>query len=279
MLLSSKAISSYAEDNVYDVIVIGSGIGGLSCSSILASQGFRVCVCESHYEIGGVAHEFLCTEDGRRIASDQTHKFDSDEMRKLYRFEVGPSLYSGLSSDQSPNPLKHVFQIIGEEPEWIKYRVWKAFIPEAPDGYDLSIGATEFEGILLKYGGQSAVDEWRILSSSIRPLTKGVMSFPSMAIRPDLGALRTFVLRYPSATIDLIRQGSRLVRPFAAVYEELGIKNEFLKNYLNLLCFLLQGLPAEGTLSAVMAYMVEDFFRPNAVMDFPVVSEIIDALL
>ena len=49
-----------------------------------------------------------------------------------------------------------------------------------------------------------------------------------------------------------------------------GITDPFLKNYLNLLCFLLQGLPAEGTISAVMAYMIDDFFKPNAVMDFPV---------
>ena len=28
-------------------------------------------------------------------------------------------------------------------------------------------------------------------------------------------------------------------------------------------------MPAEGTLSAVMAYMVDDFYKPNAVMDFP----------
>jgi phytoene dehydrogenase-like protein len=30
-----------------------------------------------------------------------------------------------------------------------------------------------------------------------------------------------------------------------------------------------QGLPSNGTLTAVMAYMVEDFYRPGAVMDFP----------
>jgi hypothetical protein len=51
-----------------------------------------------------------------------------------------------------------------------------------------------------------------------------------------------------------------------------------LKNYLNLLCFLLQGLPAEGTISAVMAYMIDDFFKPNAVMDFPVREREIGAL-
>ena len=35
-------------------------------------------------------------------------------------------------------------------------------------------------------------------------------------------------------------------------------KDAFLKNYLDLIAFLLQGLPSNGTLTAVMAYMVED---------------------
>lgn len=94
------------------------------------------------------------------------------------------------------------------------------------------------------------------------------MSLPTVAIRPDLGALLTLG-RYPVAIVKTIQQGQNLVRPFSDYYKELGTEDVFLKNYLNLLCFLLQGLPAEGTLSAVMAYMIDDFFKPNAVMDFP----------
>lgn len=204
------------------------------------------------------------------MASDSVKSIE--DLSQLYKFEVGPSLYSGLSTDSSPNPLKHVFQIIGEEPEWITYDIWKAFLPEAPDGFLQSIGATNFEQILLTYGGSEAVEEWKLLVKSLRPLTKGIMSFPSMAIRPDIGAFRTLFLRYPSSVFELLKQGRFLTRPFSEYYDDLNINNKFLKNYLNLLCFLLQGLPSDGTLSAVMAYMIEDFFRPNAVMDFPKVS-------
>ena len=49
----------------------------------------------------------------------------------------------------------------------------------------------------------------------------------------------------------------------------LGVQDAFLRNYLDLIAFLLQGLPSNQTLTAVMAYMVEDFYRDGAIMDFP----------
>ena len=35
-------------DSKYDIVVIGSGIGGLSTAALLASTGQKVAVCESH---------------------------------------------------------------------------------------------------------------------------------------------------------------------------------------------------------------------------------------
>eukprot|EP00966_Prymnesium_polylepis_P016316 376146-Prymnesium_polylepis.2 len=41
-----------------DVVVIGSGIGGLSAAALLAKYGYSVTVCESHDRVGGAAHGF-----------------------------------------------------------------------------------------------------------------------------------------------------------------------------------------------------------------------------
>ena len=154
-----------------DVIVIGSGIGGLSCAAILAASNLKVHVVESHYEIGGCAHEFLYKEDGTCVPSD---RLPPSEAKNVYRFEAGPSLYSGLSQSNSPNPLKHVFQMIGEQPEWITYDVWKGYFPEAPNGFRQSIGAKAFEQTLRDYGGPNAMSDWYKLAAALRPITEGI---------------------------------------------------------------------------------------------------------
>jgi choline dehydrogenase-like flavoprotein len=128
----------YSSSTDTEAIVVGSGLGGLSCAALLAASGVRVTLLESHYEIGGCAHEFLYREDGTAVASD---RMKPEDHGNVYRFEAGPSLYSGLSSERSPNPLKHVFQMIGEEPEWITYDQWTGYFPEAADGNLQGIGA------------------------------------------------------------------------------------------------------------------------------------------
>ena len=42
----------------YDVIVIGSGLGGLTCANMLARQGHAVLLLEQHYNLGGLATWF-----------------------------------------------------------------------------------------------------------------------------------------------------------------------------------------------------------------------------
>lgn len=42
----------------YDVIIVGSGLGGLLCGNLLALEGYKVCVLEKHYQIGGNLQTF-----------------------------------------------------------------------------------------------------------------------------------------------------------------------------------------------------------------------------
>jgi len=42
----------------YDVIVVGSGIGGLACGALLSKRGYRVLVLEQHSQVGGYCSSF-----------------------------------------------------------------------------------------------------------------------------------------------------------------------------------------------------------------------------
>jgi len=44
--------------NEYDVAIVGSGIGGLSCAALLAKRGLKVLVVEQHYLAGGYCTSF-----------------------------------------------------------------------------------------------------------------------------------------------------------------------------------------------------------------------------
>lgn len=55
MQSASPAIST---DNRYDAIVIGSGLGGLTCAKRLADAGHKVLLLEQHFQLGGLATWF-----------------------------------------------------------------------------------------------------------------------------------------------------------------------------------------------------------------------------
>ncbi|NVO01703.1 MAG: NAD(P)/FAD-dependent oxidoreductase [Bacteroidetes bacterium] len=50
----------------FDAVIIGSGLGGLLCANILSKEGYKVCVLEKHFQIGGCLQNFTregCTFD------------------------------------------------------------------------------------------------------------------------------------------------------------------------------------------------------------------------
>jgi phytoene dehydrogenase-like protein len=241
-----------------DVVVIGSGLAGLSCAALLCHAGKSVAVLESHDTPGGAAHTWE---------------------RRGFHFESGPSLYSGFAVEESPNPLKNIFQIIQEEPEWITYDRWGTVLPSG-EKFAAKIGPEEFGDVLKQYGGPGAEEEFAALMERMTPLSNAAQALTSLALREDAGAIFT-LLRYPKALFDTLKQGQALNEPFSKVMQEMNLTNKFVKNWLDMLCFLLQGLPASGTMNAVMAYMLADWYRPGVTLDFPKGGSggIVDALV
>jgi len=43
----------------FDVVIVGSGMGGLTAALLLLREGFKVCVLEQHYRPGGCLHRFF----------------------------------------------------------------------------------------------------------------------------------------------------------------------------------------------------------------------------
>mmetsp|Transcript_32057 Transcript_32057/g.47822 ORF Transcript_32057/g.47822 Transcript_32057/m.47822 type:complete len:623 (-) Transcript_32057:169-2037(-) len=229
-----------------DVIVIGSGLSGLSCAALLTHCGTYTTVLESHDTPGGACHTWT---------------------RRGFHFESGPSLYSGFSMDESPNPLKNIFQIVGEEPEWITYDRWGTVLPNGKK-FAAKIGPEEFGNVLKEHGGPGAEEEFAKLMERMGPLSDAAQALTSMALREDAGAVIT-LLRYPRELFATLKQGQALNDPFKLIMDEMNITNKFVINWLDMLCFLLQGLPAAGTMNAVMAYMLADWYRPGVTLDFP----------
>jgi len=82
--------------NDYDVVVIGSGIGGLSCAALLTRLGRKVCVLEQHYTAGGFTHSYE---------------------REGYEWDVGVHYIGEVHKPHAP--LRRIFDVISDgKLEW-----------------------------------------------------------------------------------------------------------------------------------------------------------------
>mmetsp|Transcript_10336 Transcript_10336/g.21556 ORF Transcript_10336/g.21556 Transcript_10336/m.21556 type:complete len:583 (-) Transcript_10336:1049-2797(-) len=240
-----------------DVVVVGSGVGGLSCAGILSMYGNEVTVCESHYHPGGVAHAF-------KVGG--------------YNFDSGPSLYTGISKFPSVNPLGQVLHALDEPLECVTYDTWICYLPEGT--FVCKTNAEKYSKELGRLGGPGAEDDWKKLEKFMEPLGRAAAGLPAAALRFDPLVPLT-ILKFLPSVIASGPQAAMLQNPFKDLIEKVGVKNAFIRNMMDLECFVLSGVPADGTITAEMAFMYGERNRKGSTIDYPIggAEAVINALV
>ena len=240
----------------YDVVIIGSGIGGLCCGALLSLVGKNVLICEAHYKPGGVAHGFK---------------------RKGYSFESGPSLWSGISKWPTTNPLGQILHLLNEQVAIKKYNSWKVLFPE--DHFNLEVGNKPFRQKIISLRGETSLKQWDSFIDSVKPISDIINQIPLLTTSPDnlniiegLNLVRKF--------LPNIKSLKQISKGFGYVVDDY-LDDPFLRNWVDLLSFLISGMPMHDTNTAAMATLFEEWFNPSAYLEYPIggSESIVNALI
>ena len=234
---------TYSEMTDADVIVVGSGIGGLTAAGLLARYGRNVIVCESHTVAGGAAHEFC---------------------RGGYRFDSGPSFYCGLSDRDSKNPLRLVLAALGES---------ITTIPYDPLGYyHLPEGTLPIYGNLDSYCQAIACftpqgsEEFSALAAKLMPVYDALIGIPLLELRSDWRLFLQLLTRYPRQLAKLLSKLPFLAASAGQVMDQ-TMGDSFVRRLFDIECFLLSGMKAHDTVAPEMAFMFGE--RTASIVDYP----------
>lgn len=230
--------------NDADVVVIGSGLGGLVAGALLARYGKRVIVFESHSIPGGAAHSF--TRDG-------------------FHFDSGPSFYCGLSDPQSVNPLRQVLALLGESVEAIAYDPLGHY--HFPD-HTLPVygNRQRYQAAIAQITPQGAA-EFAQLEQQFLRLYQGLREIPTTVLRSDWYLATILLTRYPWQLLKLLPQ-LPVIQSSTGTLMDRYVRDPWVRRLIDLECFLLSGLKAHGTVAPEIAFMFGE--RSHSVIDYPI---------
>jgi carotene isomerase len=227
----------------FDVIVIGSGIGGLVAGALLAHAGKRVMICESHSVAGGAAQGFC---------------------RQGFHFDTGPSFYCGLTNPHSLNPLRQVLAILGETLETVAYEPLGHYhFPEFTlPIYSESQRYQQAIASITPTGAQQFAEfERRLLN-----LYDALKEIPILKLRADWQLIFNLLPHWP-ALLKLLPQLGIIQGSVGQVMDQ-TVQDPQVRRLIDLECFLLSGLKAEGTIAPEVAFMLGE--RSRFGVEYPV---------
>lgn len=207
-------IQSYKQrpklEESYDTIIIGSGMGSLTVGAILAKEGQKVLILESHYTAGGFTHVFK---------------------RKGYEWDVGIHYIGGVQQENSP--IRKLFDYVSDSKlEWADMGEVYDRIIIGDKSYDFVKGVENFRNKIVSYfpEEEKAIDSYinlvfkanKVMGSFYKE--KALPSFLRFLIG---GFLKRPYLKYSDQTTHQVISGltknEELIKVLSAQYGDYGL--------------------------------------------------------
>ena len=194
----------------YDVIIIGSGIGGLAAAAILGKEGYSVLVLERHYTIGGFTHVFK---------------------RKDFEWDVG--LHYIGEAHREGSFINVLFNYISDgELKWEPMENVFDRIYFGDKSYDYVTGREELIAKFKEYfpAEEAAIDQYFSLVKEVQRASRNFFmekALPPLAAKITGGKLRKKMLEYSrKTTYEVLREltdNEELIAVLTGQYGDYGL--------------------------------------------------------